>query len=305
METIRIGVAHRGAGLAPVFAAIECGALHRAGLRAELVDTPGHPAALAALLAGEVDVVNTVGPELLRANHRHRGDAVVVASAISRTAVQIAARPGIATRDALRGGRFACVEPGDPDCCSVWVACAVWGWDFARDATMVPVGTRSLGRLLDAKRVDAAILHAPEPFQAPRHGWHVVEDTARHDVPFQNSCAATTRRMLAARPDAVRRYVRAYLEGVWRFRTDAAFGMAVLRAMTAETDDVLEASWLLFARAMTGMGFPSLSGLREAARALRALGVLPEGVDGQAALEMGVVAGLEADGQFAAIMRPG
>jgi ABC-type nitrate/sulfonate/bicarbonate transport system substrate-binding protein len=53
MDRIRIAIAHRGAGLAPVFAAIEGGFFREQGLEAELVSTPGHPSALAALIAGK------------------------------------------------------------------------------------------------------------------------------------------------------------------------------------------------------------------------------------------------------------
>ena len=99
MERIRIAVAHWGAGIAPVFAGVEGGYFAEHDLDAKLVFIGGHPNALDALVAGDVHFTNTVGPELILANCRRGADAVVIASAISRSAQQISARPGLSTRE--------------------------------------------------------------------------------------------------------------------------------------------------------------------------------------------------------------
>lgn len=305
LERLRIGVAHTGAGMAPVFAALDGGYLAAQGFAPELVPTGGHPNALRALLDREVDVVNSVGPELLLANHRLGGDAVCIASAIGRTAVQLAARPGIAGRDALRGKRWGVLSRGDPDECAMLVALDAWGWDTAHDAVVVEVGGTGarLDRLLDPARVDVAVMHAPEPFQAIRRGWTIVDDLGRLDSPFQNSCAATTRRMLQAKPDTALRYVRAYCAGLWRFRTDAAFGLELLHRHTGEPDRaILGQSWAMFARLMGGMMFPSVEGMRRAGAVLARLGALPEPVAPEAAIDLGPVAALEREGFFLSLM---
>ena len=66
-------MAHRGAGVAPVFAALEGGYYREQGLAPELVFyVHGHPNSLKALIAGEADFTNAVGAELLLANLRHQ-----------------------------------------------------------------------------------------------------------------------------------------------------------------------------------------------------------------------------------------
>ena len=308
MDTIRIAVAHWGAGLAPVFAGIEGGYFAGQGLDAELVFIGGHANALDALVAGDVHFTNTVGPELILANCRRGGDAVVIASAISRSAQQISARPGLTTREQLRGKRWGVVARNDADECSIVMAFERWNWDPARDAEIVVVGTDGprLDLLLDPPRIDVAIMHAPEPFQAAQRGWNLVEDLGRLDVAFQNSCAATTRRFVAQRPDVVRRYVRAYCQAVYRFRTDAAFGTAVLRKYTRETDDgIIAQTWVLFARLMGGMMFPSLEGMRSAGHVLHRLGVLPRPSVPEDFVDLEPVAAAERDGTFTHFMGGG
>lgn len=295
MQPIRIGVAHYGAGLAPVFAALDGGYFRDAGLAAELVPYHGHPRTLEALLAGEVDFINSVGPELILANQRHGGDAVVIASAISRSAQQISARPGLTTRESLRGKRWGVTARGDADECSIAMAFARWGWSLD-DVEIVAVGSDGarLDLLLDERRVDVAIMHAPEPFQALKRGWSLVEDLGRLDVAFQNSCAATTRRYLADHREVAERYAQAFCAGVHRFRTDPDFGMALLRKYTRESDtEVLIQTWTLFARLMGGLMYPSLEGLANAGRVLAQLGMIPAAPDPSGLADMGPVAALE------------
>lgn len=305
MERIRIGVAHRGAGVAPLFAAVDGGYFRKHGLEPELVSCPGHPRALQALLAGEVDFINSVGAELILADLRHGGDAVVIASAISRSAQQVSARPGLATREDLRGKRWGVVTRNDADECAILMAFERWGWDIAHDARIVAVGSDAprLDALLDAQKVDVAIMHAPEPFQAEKRGWTLVEDLGRLDVAFQNSCAATTRRLVRALPRTAANYVRAYSEAVFRFRTDPAFGIALLAKHTGEPDPrVIEQTWVLFARLMGGMMYPSLEGMRSALHVLGRLGAVPPFLMPEDFVDLEPVAQLEREGFFGRFM---
>lgn len=298
-------MAHWGAGIAPVFAAVEGGYFRDQGLEAELVPIAGHSRALDALIKGEVDFTNSVGAELLMANLRHSADAVIIASAISRSAQQVSARPGLETREQLRGKRWGVIARNDADECAIAMAFERWNWDPAKDVEIVAVGSSGprLDVLLDERRVDVAIMHAPEPFQAAKRGWRVVEDLGRLDAAFQNSCAATTRRLIKERPDTALRYVRAYCQAVYRFRTDAAFGTAVLRKYAGEPDpDVIAQTWVMFARFMGGLMFPSLEGMRSVSQVLHRLGAIPQFVAPERSVDLELVATLEHEGFFAKLL---
>jgi len=278
MEKIRIACGNRGVGTSPLFAAVEGGSMKDNGLDPELKFYEGHPKALPALVAGEAEFTNTVSPDVITVDVRDGADVVIVASAVSRTATYVTARPGLTTREELRGKRWGVLGRGDADHCTIALAFERWGWDLDKDATIVAVGTGGpkLERLLDPTKVDVVIMHSPEPFQAAKRGWNLVEDLRRLDVAFQNSCAATTRRYAKAHPDVVLRYVRAYAQGVYRFRADGAFGVEVIRKYSGETDrEVLEASYLYFSQLMGGTMYPTPEGVRTAAQMLHRLGVIP------------------------------
>jgi NitT/TauT family transport system substrate-binding protein len=305
LDKIKIAMAHRGAGVAPVFAALEGGYFRENGLDPELVFYHGHSNSLKAVIAGEAQFTNAVGAELLLANDRHGGDAVVLASAISRSAQQVAARPGIKTREDLRGKRWGVTFRNDADECAMIMAFDRWGWNIEKDVEIVVVGNAGarLDLLLDQSKVDVAIMHAPETFQAPKRGYHIIEDFGRLDVSFQNSCAASTRSFTKSRPDIALRYVKSFCQAVHRFRSDAAFGIHVLRKYSGETDmDVLRPTWVLFARYMGDMMYPSLEGLRNASAILHRVGALPKLVAPEEAVDLEPVATLEAQGFFEMLM---
>ena len=104
------------------------------------------------------------------ANLRHGGDAVVIASAISRSAQQVSARPGLTTREELRGKRWGVNARNDADECAIVMAFERWGWDSTKDAEIVVVGTDGprLDLLLDAARVDVAIM-LPQAVDTPMY----------------------------------------------------------------------------------------------------------------------------------------
>lgn len=305
MEKIRIALANRVAGTAPVFSAVEGGYFKDNGLETELIDYPGHGSSLPALVAGEVDFTNAVSPELITVNTRQDGDAVIIASAISRSAQQVSARPGLSSLEELRGKRWGIMARGDADECSIAMAFERWGWDVKKDAEIVVVGPGKarLDCLLDETKVDAAIMHAPEPFWARQRGWNLVDDLGHMGIPFQNSCAATTRRLIKEKRDIALRYVRAYCQGVYRFRTDPAFGIHVLEKWCGEKDRaILKITYVMYARFMDGMMFPTLEGLRNACRMLHRVGVLDRLPEPEEFADMGPIVELEKEGFFETMM---
>src|SRR5262249_28519414 len=96
-----------------------------------------------------------------------------------------------------------------------------------------------------------------------------------------------------AQPDVVLRYVRAYAQGVLRFRADGKFGVEVIRKYSGETDrEVLEAAYLYFSQLMAGTMYPTPEGVATAPRMLHRPRVLPRPPPPAGVLGQGPVAPL-------------
>jgi NitT/TauT family transport system substrate-binding protein len=84
-------------------------------------------------------------------------------------------------------------------------------------------------------------------------------------------------------PDAVRRYLRAYVEGLHRFKTDKAFAVKVIGKYSRMTDpDSLEETYQHYAvKVMPKVPYPTLKGIQMVldeigTRSPKAKGLAPE-----------------------------
>ena len=77
----------------------------------------------------------------------------------------------------------------------------------------------------------------------------------------------------------------------------------MLRKYSGENDiDVLKPTWVLFARYMGDMMYPSLEGVRNASAILHRVGALPGPVAPEDAVDLGPVLALERQGFFETLM---
>ena len=76
-----------------------------------------------------------------------------------------------------------------------------------------------------------------------------------------------------------------------------------MRKHTGEPDPkVIEQTWVLFARLMGGMMFPSVEGMRTALPVLHRLGAVPQSLTPEQFVDLAPVAALEREGFFGRFM---
>ena len=236
MEEIRIGVAHRGAGLAPVFAAVEGGYFREHGLEPRLVFVPGPPARARGADRRGGRLHQLRGAELILANLQpaatrcHRfGDQP------QRAADR---RRGRASRRAeeLRGKRWGVISP--QRCRRVRDRDGVRALGLGRRQGCRDRGGRLRARprldlLLDAKQRRRRRSCTRPSRSRPSSAAGTSSRTSAAST-WRSRTAALRRRgaCCASAAGQSLRYVRAYCQAVYRFRTDAQFGIDVLRKYT-------------------------------------------------------------------------
>ena len=78
-------------------------------------------------------------------------------------------------------------------------------------------------------------------YQAQTRGFNILADIAALGLPYQATGVATTRKFIRERTDVVRRYIKAHIEAVYRFKTDRETSMKVLaNALTLTDKQLLE-----------------------------------------------------------------
>src|SRR4029434_7542269 len=92
---------------------------------------------------------------------------------------------------------------------------------------------------METKRVQATVLAPPAMYQAQTRGFNMLVDIAALGLPYQATGVATTRKFIRERTDVIRRYIRAHVEAVHRFKTDREASMKVLAKSLALSDKQL------------------------------------------------------------------
>jgi NitT/TauT family transport system substrate-binding protein len=246
---VRIGYsAISGANLG-LWVAKEAGLFEQYGL--EVVDFPlveGGTLAIQALVAGDIQIVSA-GSSGVIAAVLGGSDIVMIAGSSNKFDFALMTVPEIQSAADLRGKRVGVSRFGSSSDFAARVALMHLGLDPDRDVTLIQAG--GTGQRLAAMQsgaLDAATEIDPALLTAQKLGFRILVDLAELGVPYEAGPMSTTRALIAQNPEIPRRFIRAYLAGIHRMKTDRAFGIeTVRRYMHTDDPEVAAATWEHFA----------------------------------------------------------
>jgi len=246
---VRIGYGSISGNNLGLWIAKDAGYFEQQGL--EVLDFPlieGGTLSIQSLVAGDIQFVLAGSSGIMAATLRG-ADLVMVAGASNKFDFALMSQANIRTADDLRGGRVGVSRFGSSSDFAARTALQYLGLDPDRDVVMLQVGgTAARLGAMQSGGLEAAPEIAPATLTARKLGFNIMVDLAEIGVPYQVGPMSTTRSLVNQNPDAVQRFVRAYLAGIHRLKTDQAFSLQVGRHYL-QTDDpeVLEATWEHFA----------------------------------------------------------
>jgi ABC-type nitrate/sulfonate/bicarbonate transport system substrate-binding protein len=237
MDKIRVGYASDAVGTAPVWTACDEGYFKKLGLEVEPVLIRGSAAVTRAIEAGEVQLANFAAPAMVQANVERNADLILVLATMNRVMQALSGRPGVTKIEQLRGGSIGINAKGEVN---EWILEAVLprvGLTPHKDVKIVEIG-RHPGKEWHTKaKVDALVLHPPQPFEAAKDGWTTLLDTRSLNMPFQLSCITGRRDWIENNRALVQRYLEGHVEGIHRFNTDLACGIRVQKKWGPTQDE--------------------------------------------------------------------
>lgn len=208
---------------------LEAGFYRKNGLDVEMVLFTGAPVAVASLVAGETPIIQAGGVGVISSNLNGSG-AVLLAGAINRFPYQLFASPEIRTVQDLKGKKFGVARIGAADHSSAAIVLKKYGLNPEREITFIQVGSvpARLAALL-GKSIHATLLIPPETLKAREGGLRMLLDFTQMDIEYQHTGIATTKDFIKRRPDTVRRFVKAYVEGIHYILTDPRGTREIMR----------------------------------------------------------------------------
>ncbi len=269
--------------IAVVWVAKEAKLFDKHGLDVELIYIAGSSRVVQAMLARDIPISEIAIPAVIQANLAG-ADLVMLAGPNHKPGQKIMVKPEIRRREDLKGKKLGISRFGTSDDFMIRYVLGQWNLQPERDVALIQMGgsPETLAGLA-AGAVDGGLLSSPLHLQAVKLGYPMLADFSTIGVDYQGAGVVTTRSFLRDAPDTMRRYLRAYVEGLHRFKTDKAFAAKVIGKYSRMTDpDALEETYQHYAvKVMPRVPYPTIKGIQMvldemATRAPKARGLAPE-----------------------------
>jgi len=225
---INAGFATIGQGAGPMMVTWKAGLFHKHGL--DVARPPvmgGAKGVVRGLMSGEIQFGNLAAPAPLRANLKGEADVVFLTGGINQQFV--IGRPGITSRRELAGKKIGTVADGgigDALVKFIIAKLAAAGIAGLREVPIAHGAEAELEALLSGK-VDAVVGTPPECIDTIRHGCKYLIDFAEYGLNYALGGIAGRREYIEKNPEITGRFVKAYVEGMHRYRTDREFTVDV------------------------------------------------------------------------------
>src|SRR5262245_12712036 len=232
---VRLGYAALSGSYSPLWMAKELDLFERRGVQSTPIYMAGI-IAYQAMLAGETQF--TVGTGIAPVQARLGGaDPIIVVNYISGFNFSFIARPTIHQPGDLRGKRIGITRFGASVDFGARLALKRWGLAPGKDVTIIQLGGYPEAFAgLKGDSVQAAVLAPPFSTEAKRLGMVELIDFNQSDTEFAGLGLITTARYMSDHDEAIRRVVRALVEGIWAFKGNREAALRAIGKYTRMTD---------------------------------------------------------------------
>ena len=281
MLRLRLGLGSAPAPPLPnsvLWLAKDLGFYAREGLDVELSEFQGTPLAIAAMIAGDIDVANISTSEVIRMTATKGQPMRAIHSPDARLYFLIAARDEFKSVGALQGKTFAVSRIGSVDHSLSTIALKALGLNPA-NVTMVAMGVPSTrAQALVAGRVDATSLSVGTWITIQKEpGVRILVD---HNTYFENAAVvekvnAVTTKVMDEKPEQLRRFTAAILKASRLFAENQESWVAAITKRRPDVDRQDAANlWTGFKTAWAVNGLMNLETYKKSADFFYQAGIL-------------------------------
>jgi NitT/TauT family transport system substrate-binding protein len=264
LEKLRLTYSAIGGSQASVWVPYEAGIFRKHGLDVELLYVGGGGRAAQVVQSGEVPIGIFTGGAAVNA-HLAGGDLVVIASSMNAMTFVVMARPEIKRVEELKGKRVGVSRFGSATDFGLRYAEEKWPVKRQKDFTVLQMGgVTDVYNALRAGTLDAAVINAELAILGRREGFRELEDISKLGISFPTSSIITTRSYIKRNENTVRKFVRAFVEGVHYAKTQRAATINVMRKYLRSSDTSMfdELYELYILRNIPNVPRPSLESLK-------------------------------------------
>jgi ABC-type nitrate/sulfonate/bicarbonate transport system substrate-binding protein len=214
------------------------------------------------LIANEADVIGIGGTSTILANLKG-ADTVIIGSIENILGFQLITLPSISKPADLIGKPLGISTFGSTSDFALREMVRRAGIDPEK-ITIVPVGDLAtrLGAV-QSGRIVGSIFIPPSSSVATKAGLKVLLDSSKLGIPFQGSGITTLRRTIERSPEKLRRFMKAYIEGLYLFKTNKTLALRMVSRVTRQQDpEALEVAYDYYVNLYPQVPYPTKEGIR-------------------------------------------
>src|SRR5215470_5270444 len=248
---------------ATTWIAKEAGYFNAEGLDVELIRVGGSTRMVAAMLGGSAPLIQAGASAALSAGSAG-GNVVIIAATGNISPFHLMARPEIKQPSDLKGKKTGITTFGSTSDQVVRLALKQFGLEPIKDVALLPFGGQPEAfAALQSGAVQAAPLSYPIYAKAAKLGMRELVRISELGFEDINGTVITTKSFLSRQHDTGIRFMRAFIRGMHRYRTDKEYSKRVLGKYGKITDDeLLEGAWQDYATTMLKVPRPSLKAIQ-------------------------------------------
>ena len=222
---------------APLWAAVEGRSFEKYGIKnLEVIQFSGGQPVTRALMGGDIQISTTGGAAVV--NARLKGaDTVIIARTVGVFPYTLFVAKDIRDAADLKGKKLAVSTIGGSGYVAMQYALRKLGLDPDRDVTLLQAGdfgTRLAS--LASGTVQGTLLLPPFTLRARELGLRPLYDLVASGIQYPINQITTRQSFLKAQRETVKSFMRGFVAGLARFRTDRDFGVKVLEKNLRERD---------------------------------------------------------------------
>jgi ABC-type nitrate/sulfonate/bicarbonate transport system substrate-binding protein len=261
---LNAGFATIGQGAGPMMVTWRAGLFNKYGLD---VDRPrimgGAKGVVRGLMSGEIQFGNMAAPAPLTSNVKGQTDLIFLTGGINQQFVM--GRPGIMSREQLTGKRIGFVGDGGLNDALVnfIIEKLASSGIAALEKQSIPAGGHDQIAALISGNCDAMVITPPESIEAQRKGCKYLIDFGEYGLNYALGGVAARREYVEKNPEIIRNFIKAYVEGMHRYRTDREFTVAVQAEYSGIRDrTVAEETYDLTLPGMPAVPYPVVASMQ-------------------------------------------
>ena len=234
-EPLRIAYTSIAVVYGPLWVTKDAGIFKKYNIDPELLYIGGGPPSLQALIAGDVAISFTAGGATVAAN-LSGSDVVLLGASIDSLPFELWSVPTIKEPAQLKGTRLGVSRIGATTDFVARYLLKKWGLQPDKDVPIFQAGAGpQVFAAMKGGSVQSGVLSTgPETLRAESEGYVRLADVSTSGLVYPFGPFAARQAFLKSQPELVNRFMKAYVEGIHRFKTDKALALATLEKYTKQ-----------------------------------------------------------------------